>query len=122
MSKLNVLIVEDDHDFAEMLRESFLAAGNRVKVVFDGKQAISFLNKAIPDLVILDFYMPGHNAVEFINEVKSYTDTRNIPIFLYSAHASNINNIPEGVSLFDKTKTTPKQLAREVNKVYQSAS
>lgn len=108
---MKVLIVEDDHNFAFMLKSSFLKAGHKVKLLFDGKQAVGFLNKSTPDLIVLDFYLPGHNAVELINELKSYPDTIDVPVLLYSAHADQLASLPDKVTLFDKTETTPKELA-----------
>lgn len=115
---MKILIVEDDHNFAFMLKSSFIKSGHKVKLLFDGKQAVNFLNKSTPDLIVLDFYLPGHNAVELINELRSYPDTIDVPVLLYSAHSKQLDNTPDKVTLFDKTKTTPKELAEYATSNY----
>ncbi|MFH1194850.1 MAG: response regulator [bacterium] len=72
MKKLNILIVDDDRDFAESLAEVLELRGHDVDLVFDGEEAINkFLGK-VYDITFMDVKLPGKNGVE------SYIEIRNI--------------------------------------------
>ncbi len=67
-AKLKLLIVDDNPDVRETLVQMVEADGHRVESVADGRTAISALTHRKPDLVLVDFAMPGMNGAEFLAE------------------------------------------------------
>ena len=72
MKKLNILIVDDDRDFAESLAEVLELRGHNVELVFNGEEAINKFLSNIYDITFMDVKLPGKNGVE------SYIEIRNI--------------------------------------------
>ncbi len=67
-AKLKLLIVDDNADVRETLVQMVEADGHRVESVADGRTGLVALTNRKPDLVLVDFAMPGLNGAEFIVE------------------------------------------------------
>ena len=73
---INILIVDDERDFAEILSLRLTDAGHRVRTAFSGQEALSVLaeteDDALPeiDVIILDIKMPGMDGIETLKQVK----------------------------------------------------
>jgi diguanylate cyclase (GGDEF)-like protein len=80
MSEGRILIVEDDVDTAEMLRNVFSEAQYSVEVAFRGDDVLDYTRRHIPDLIILDILLPGMNGYTLCRELRTTTRTRHIPI------------------------------------------
>ena len=66
--KLNLLIVDDNPDVRETIVQMVEADGHRVESVADGRTGLAALSNRKPDLVLVDFAMPGLNGAEFVVE------------------------------------------------------
>jgi DNA-binding response OmpR family regulator len=60
MNEKQILIVEDEPSLAEVTGLYLKRAGFQVQIAHDGKQAMSILEKGIPDFVIMDIMLPEH--------------------------------------------------------------
>ncbi len=77
--KKHILIVDDDTTFMRMLHES-LKDYYRINMLTSGKQAMLWLKDNRPDLILLDYEMPGENGAEVYTELKDSREYRDIPI------------------------------------------
>ena len=66
--KLNLLIVDDNADVRETIVQMVEADGHRVESVADGRTALAALSNRKPDLLLVDFAMPGLNGAELISK------------------------------------------------------
>jgi len=66
----NVLLVDDEKDFVEMLSLRLQEAGERVTPAYNGKECLETLEKKNIDVVILDIKMPGMDGIETLKEIK----------------------------------------------------
>lgn len=66
----NVLLVDDEKDFVEMLSLRLQEAGERVTPAYNGKECLETLEKKSIDVVILDIKMPGMDGIETLREIK----------------------------------------------------
>jgi len=66
----NVLLVDDEKDFVEMLSLRLNEAGERVTPAYSGKECLDTLDKKNIDVVILDIKMPGMDGIETLKEIK----------------------------------------------------
>ena len=64
--KLNLLVVDDNADVRETIVQMVEADGHRVESVADGRTALAALSNRKPDLLLVDFAMPGLNGAELI--------------------------------------------------------
>jgi DNA-binding response OmpR family regulator len=73
----NILIVEDDKGIQKYLKELLLDNGYSVKTVADGVQALDFIKKSSPDLVLLDLNLPNLTGESVCKEIrKNYPGIR----------------------------------------------
>jgi two-component system OmpR family response regulator len=66
-----ILIVEDDEDLALVVREHLAAENYSADVVNNGRDAISLLQVAVFDLIILDWNLPHHSGLEVLSEFRA---------------------------------------------------
>ncbi len=70
LSPAEVLVVEDDHGFAQILRRRLLEEGFGVQVVGDGEAALELLARARFDAVVLDLLLPGVDGFEVCRRIR----------------------------------------------------
>ena len=73
MAKL--LIIDDDLDTCEYLKEFFEQRKCAVLTAISGAEGLVLLKKEKPDIVLLDVKMPGMNGLEVLKEIKSFDPT-----------------------------------------------
>ncbi len=81
---LKVLVVDDLESNRELLKEYFQRAGHQVVDAADADQGISCAQNQRPDLILLDFRLPGMNGREAAARLKSDPRTAHIPVILLS--------------------------------------
>ena len=94
---IEILIVDDEPAICEMLSFSLANEGYLVKVANDANQALTMLNKSIPDIALIDWMMPGMNGVELVRYLRSEPTTQRLPIIMLTAKDSQENKL-EGFS------------------------
>lgn len=82
MSRLSVVIVDDDEKIAKLLRAYFEKEGFGVMVARDGYTALDMIQSQNPDLVILDLMLPGIDGYEVCRRVRKESD---VPIIMLTA-------------------------------------
>ncbi len=86
-SKPTILVVDDNKDIVWMI-QNILSENYTIKGVYNGVDAIEFLEKETPALIITDIMMPGINGLELINELRTNKFARHIPVIIISAKIS----------------------------------
>ena len=86
-----VLIVEDDHDLADLLHFNLSHAGFTVKVLHSGMSAYAWLKNETPDLILLDLMLPGMDGLDICRQIKR--DKKDIPIIMLTAKASEMDKV-----------------------------
>lgn len=95
MSKENpsILVVEDEAAIREMLNFSLGKAGFSVQEAADARQAQDLMNKSVPDLVLLDWMLPGISGVDLAHKLRQAKRTHNVPIIMLTARGEEENKI-----------------------------
>lgn len=86
-----VLIVDDEIDVVEVVTVLLEHEGYEIMKAYDGKQALSVVDKEIPDLIILDIMMPEIDGVEVCRRLRQREDLKEVPIVMFSAKLSAID-------------------------------
>jgi len=85
---LTALVVDDNTDTCEVLRQILQASGATVKVANTVRQGISSIGESIPDIVVTDLAMPGESGLSFIHHVRNASQpVTHVPILVLSACA-----------------------------------
>ena len=87
MPKMNatILVVEDETDVALMLRYNLEAEGFKVLIAYSGDEAAERLRETIPDLILLDWMLPGLSGIELCRRWRAREETAGIPIIMLTA-------------------------------------
>ena len=80
-----ILIVEDEEPLSLLLRYNLEAEGYEVQSADRGDDAELMLKEHIPDLVLLDWMLPGLSGIELCRRLRQRTDTKTLPIILLTA-------------------------------------
>ncbi len=81
----SILVVDDAHDNLRLLSGILTQQGYIVRPVPDGALALSSIQTAPPDLILLDIMMPNMSGYEICEQLKAHEHTRDIPIIFISA-------------------------------------
>lgn len=81
-SARNILVVEDEPDFASLISVIMREAGYSVTTVSDGEEALAEVSRRVPDPITLDLAMPRKSGAHFYREMKSKQEYRGIPVIV----------------------------------------
>lgn len=85
MSKVKVLIAEDDPDLLEVLRLTFDREGWNTVAAVNGTEALAAARRHAPDVAVLDVMMPEKDGLEVCRELRGDSATRHLPIIMLTA-------------------------------------
>jgi len=88
-----VLVVEDEAAIAELISINLRHAGYEVSVASDADQAQLLIDRVLPDLVLLDWMLPGQSGLQLAKRWRSATRTRELPIIMLTARAEEVDKI-----------------------------
>jgi len=77
-----ILVVEDEPAIREMVEAALIRAGFTVRGAADTNEADSALGERLPDLVLLDWMLPGTNGIDYARRLKRDELTREIPLIM----------------------------------------
>jgi two-component system phosphate regulon response regulator PhoB len=84
-----ILVVEDEAAIREMLNFSLGRAGFDVHEAADARQAQDMINQQVPDLILLDWMLPGTSGVDLAQKIRLNSRTRELPIILLTARGES---------------------------------
>ncbi len=116
----NILIVEDEPAIQELLALNLTQAGYRPIRSLTVEQAQLFMRDALPDLIILDWMLPGMSGIEFARKLKSEELTKNIPIIMLTARSEEsdkIRGLEIGADDYVTKPFSPKELNARIKAV-----
>lgn len=83
----SILIVDDFKDDREMYAHYLTRSGFRVSLACDGEEAVDKAFQLLPDLILMDLWLPQVGGWEAIRRLKADEKTKNIPIVVLTARA-----------------------------------
>ncbi len=82
-----ILLVEDEAAQREILAYNLGAEGYVVEQAASGDEALLMLRESPPDVVVLDWMLPGVSGIEICRQIKARRETRSIPVIMLSARS-----------------------------------
>ncbi len=89
----SILVVEDEPAICELLRMNLEDAGFTVHTVADAESAQEHIRAALPDLVLLDWMLPGQSGIAFARGLRGDARTRDLPIIMVTAKSDEADRI-----------------------------
>lgn len=80
-----ITVVEDDEALSELLRYNLESEGYLVETILRGDEADIALRERVPDLLILDWMLPGISGIELCRQLRARRETAALPILMLSA-------------------------------------
>ncbi len=91
--KAHILIVEDEEALALLLRYNLEAEGYAVETAARGDEADLLLKERKPDLVILDWMLPGVSGIELCRRLRTRPETKQLPIIMLTARGEESERV-----------------------------
>jgi two-component system phosphate regulon response regulator PhoB len=88
-----ILVVEDESAIAELVALNLRHAGFEVQLAADADQAQAEVDRVVPDLVILDWMLPGQSGLQLARRWRAQTRTRSLPVIMLTARAHDADKV-----------------------------
>jgi len=88
-----ILVVEDEASIAELIAINLRHAGHDVTVAADAAQAQLEVDAVLPDLVVLDWMLPGQSGLALARQWRAAARTRSLPLIMLTARAEESDKI-----------------------------
>ena len=85
-----ILIVDDDELLTEIMMACLADAGHMVSAVHHGDEALTAIEGSIPDLLILDYNLPGMSGLSILREVRQQSYGTGMPIMMLTAKCGKL--------------------------------
>jgi len=121
----DILLVEDDAGIQELLRFTLEQAGFRIRVTDRAERAAELVRDALPDLVILDWMLPGQSGIQFARQLRTDPRCKALPIIMVTARGEEpdrIAGLEEGADDYIVKPFSPKELVARVHAVLRRRS
>lgn len=115
-----VLVVEDESAILELIAYSLRNAGFVVVCANSAEQAAKHVNEVLPDLLLLDWMLPGRSGVEFARSLRRDPRTKPIPIIMLTARvdeSDKVAGLESGADDYITKPFSPRELIARVKAV-----
>ena len=102
-----ILVVEDEPAIRELLRVNLENAGYAVREASDAESARRALDAELPDLLLLDWMLPGQSGLALARQLRGAARTRELPIIIVSARAEEADRVEGMEAWADDYVTKP---------------
>ena len=115
-----ILVVEDEPAIAELLSVNLGFAGYQVMIAGDAEAAQAMIATELPDLVLLDWMLPGMSGVRLAKKLRSETRTKDLPIIMLTARtdeSDKVEGLETGADDYLTKPFSPKELMARIKAV-----
>ena len=117
---LNILIVEDEPAIQELIAVNLECAGHHALRAADAEQALAIIRETLPDLVLLDWMLPGQSGLAIARNLRGNARTRGVPIIMLtakSAESDKILGLEAGADDYVTKPFSPRELLARIKAV-----
>ncbi len=115
-----ILLVEDEPAIQELIAANLMRAGHHVVRASDAETAQRIVRDALPDLVLLDWMLPGMSGVEFARRLRAEERTRSIPLIMLTARGEEqdkVLGLESGADDYITKPFSPRELVARIKAV-----
>ena len=115
-----ILVVEDEPAIAELIAVNLSFAGHKVLRATDTEQATTLIRAELPDLVLLDWMLPGQSGVQFARTLRADERTSDVPIIMLTARTGEqdkVDGLEAGADDYITKPFSPKELLARIKAV-----
>ena len=115
-----ILVVEDEPAIQELIAYNLKQAGHQPLRADNAEQALKLVANALPDLVLLDWMLPGLSGIEFARRLRADKRTRAIPIIMLTARSDEqdkLQGLETGADDYITKPFSPRELNARIKAV-----
>jgi len=115
-----ILLVEDEPAIQELIAANLMRAGHHVVRAGDAETAQRIVRDALPDLILLDWMLPGMSGVEFARRLRAEERTRGIPLIMLTARGEEqdkVAGLEAGADDYITKPFSPRELVARIKAV-----
>ncbi len=115
-----ILVVEDEPAIQELIAVNLSFAGHKVLRAVDVSQAETLINAELPDLILLDWMLPGASGLTLARKLRSDERTRMVPVIMLTAKGSEqdkVDGLEAGADDYITKPFSPKELMARIKAV-----
>ena len=115
--KKRILIVEDQHDNRQILRDLLIPAGYEIVEAWDGEAGVAKAKSERPDLILMDIQLPGIDGYEATRQIKADPLLKKTPIIAVTSYAlggDEEKTRQAGCDAYIAKPFSPRQLLKKV--------
>ena len=118
MSSIRILVVEDEESIQALIQFTLEQAGFTVQAAGSVEQACLLIDEVLPDILLLDWMLPGTSGVQFAKQLRSDERTKDMPIILLTARGEDIDKehgLNQGADDYLTKPFSPRELIARIN-------
>jgi two-component system phosphate regulon response regulator PhoB len=115
-----VMVVEDEPAIQELVAFNLKLAGHNVIPAQTAEQAQRLIKEALPDLILLDWMLPGMSGIDFARRLKTEGYTKDIPIIMLTARGEEqdkVRGLETGADDYVSKPFSPRELVARIKAV-----
>jgi len=115
-----ILVVEDEPAIQELIAVNLSFAGHKTLRASDTDQATTLIRAELPDVVILDWMLPGNSGLSFARQLRADERTKDVPIIMLTARTEEddkITGLEAGADDYVTKPFSPKELVARIKAV-----
>ena len=115
-----ILVVEDEPAIQELISVNLSFAGHKVLRAFDAEQAQTLIRAELPDLILLDWMLPGASGITLAKKLRADERTRQVPVIMLTAKGAEgdkIGGLEAGADDYITKPFSPKELMARIKAV-----
>ncbi|MBF0246762.1 MAG: phosphate regulon transcriptional regulator PhoB [Alphaproteobacteria bacterium] len=120
-----ILIVEDEPPQAEMLSYNLLKEGFRLMIAEDGEDGLMKARDDLPDVIVLDWMLPGVSGIEVCRQLRSAPETKDIPVLMLTARGEEedrVRGIETGADDYVVKPYSPREVIARIKALLRRAN
>jgi two-component system phosphate regulon response regulator PhoB len=121
----NILLVEDEPAIQELIAANLARAGHHVLRAADAESALKLVREALPDLILLDWMLPGMSGIDFARRLRAEDRTRTVPIIMLTARGDEqdkVIGLETGADDYITKPFSPRELVARIKAVLRRRS
>ncbi len=124
-NEAQVLVVDDESAIRDMIQFALRRAGMNVEGAADAKEALSRISDRKPDIILMDWMMPGVSGIELTRRLRKEPVTSDIPIIMLTAKVTEddkVAGLEAGTDDYIIKPFSPRELIARINAVLRRTS
>lgn len=112
-----ILVVDDEETILELITFNLKKEGFEVDTAMDGQEALDIIARSKPDLIVLDWMLPGLDGIEVCRRIRREPQTLDLPIVMLTARGEEVDKIlglELGANDYVTKPFSPRELAARI--------